>query len=492
MKKYKIFISGVQKELKGERRAVKDFILSDVLLSEYFDVFLFEDAPAKSRPVESIYLGEVKRSDIYIGIIGQQYGAVGKNKMSPTEKEFKEAKKLHKTILIYIKGENGKNDKKRDDGVQRLIKEMGHPQAGYARKRFKDIAELTRLVYASLIEFLKEEGIVGRGAFDERICAYAKITDIDEEKVRWFLRVAREERKFTLSPETSVKDALVHLNLLRDGKLTNAAVLLLGKNPHRFFLQAEVKCVQLPGIEVCKPFASYKVYSDNLFEQIDKAVGFVLDIIKQAVIQQKHTPQFKRPFEIPVFAIQEAIVNAVAHRNYNVTSGVQVMVFTDRVEVWNSGSLPPELSVEDLRKPHTSFPANPLLANALYLANYVQRTGSGTLEMIKQCRAQGAPEPEFVLIRNVEFRTILPRDVFTEEVLNKLGLNERQIKAVKFIKVEGRITNKEYQKTFGLKKRQSTEDLKELETKEILSRVGTTGRGTYYILKGAPKGRKGH
>jgi len=492
MKRYKIFISGVQKELKGERRAVKDFILSDVLLSEYFDVFLFEDAPAKSRPVESIYLREVKKSDIYIGIIGQQYGVVGKNMMSPTEKEFREAKKLHKAILIYIKGENRKNDKKRDEGVQRLIKEMGHPQAGYARKRFNDIVELTRLVYASLIEFLKEEGIVGRGAFDERICADAKIADIDEEKVRWFLRVAREERKFPLSQEASVKDTLVHLNLLRDGKLTNAAVLLFGKNPHRFFLQAEVKCVQLPGTEVCKPFPSYKVYSDNLFEQVDKAVGFVLDIIKQAVIQQKHTPQFKRPFEIPVFAIQEAIVNAVAHRNYNVTSGVQVMVFTDRIEVWNSGSLPPELSVEDLRKPHTSFPANPLLANALYFANYIQRTGSGTLEMIKQCRAQGAPEPEFVLIRNVEFRTILPRDVFTEEILNKIGLNERQIKAVKFIKVEGRITNKEYQKTFGLKKRQSTDDLKELETKEILKRVGTTGRGTYYILKGALKGRKGH
>ena len=111
--------------------------------------------------------------------------------------------------------------------------------------------------------------------------------------------------------------------------------------------------------------------------------------------------------------------------------------------------------------------------------------------MIKQCRAQGAPEPEFVLIRNVEFRTILPRDVLTEEVLNKIGLNERQIKAVKFIKVGGRITNKEYQKTFGLKKRQSTDDLKELETKGILSRVGTTGRGTYYILKGAPKGQRG-
>jgi ATP-dependent DNA helicase RecG len=108
--------------------------------------------------------------------------------------------------------------------------------------------------------------------------------------------------------------------------------------------------------------------------------------------------------------------------------------------------------------------------------------------MIKQCQAQGAPEPEFVLIRNVEFRTILPRDIYTDSILTKLGLNERQVEAVKFIKVGGRITNKEYQEKFGLKKRQSTDDLKELEDKGVLKRVGTTGRGTYYILKG----RKGH
>lgn len=482
MKKYRLFISGVQKELKEERQEVKKFIRGDALLSEYFDVFLFEDSPARSKSSERAYLEEVGKSDIYIGLLGIKYGSTGKDKVSPTEAEFREAKKKHKVILIYIKGENGEKDKEREEGIQKLIKEIKDPKAGYSYRRFKDTAELKRLVYESLIEFLKAEGIVGRGAFDERICQEAVFADIDEDKVKWFLRVAREERKFPLGPDASAKDVLTHLNLLRNDKLTNASVLLFGKNPHRFFLQAEVKCVQLPGTEVCKPFPSYKVYDGNLFEQVDKAVAFVLDIIKQAVIQQEHTPQFKRPFEIPVFAIQEAIVNAVAHRNYNVTSGVQVMVFTDRVEVWNSGSLPPELSIEDLRKPHTSFPANPLLANALYLANYIQRAGSGTLEMIKQCKAQGMPEPEFVLIRNVEFRTILARDIYTENLLSKLGLNERQIKAVSFVKERGQITNKEYVKLTSVGSRQALTDLKGLVDKKVLSAVGK-GRSARYLLR---------
>lgn len=96
----------------------------------------------------------------------------------------------------------------------------------------------------------------------------------------------------------------------------------------------------------------------------------------------------------------------------------------------------------------------------------------------------------FGSIRNVEFRTILPRDVFTEEALSKMGLNERQLMAVKYVKEKGQITNKEYQENFGLKKRQATDDLMGIEEKRVFAKIGTTGRGTYYVLRGA-KGAKG-
>jgi len=312
--KYRIFVSGVQKELKAERRAIKKYILDDALFSEYFDVFLFEDAPAKSKSAEKSYLDEVRKSDIYIGILGNQYGGAGKTKISPTEAEFKEAKSKNKTILIYIKGESSV-DKNRDSGVQKLIKEIRDSKRGFSYRRFNDVSEFTRLVYASLIEFLKEEGIVGRGAFDECVCKEAKISDIDKEKIRWFLQTAKAARKYPLKQNTPVKDVLTHLDLIKDGKITNSAVLLFGKNPHRFFIQAEIKCIQFLGTEVKKPFANYQVYSGNLFEQVDKALAFVLDAIKFPVIQKAGSSRFERPHEIPEFAIQESIVNAVTHRN---------------------------------------------------------------------------------------------------------------------------------------------------------------------------------
>lgn len=483
MKKYKIFISGVQKELKEERRAIKEYVLSNVLLKEHFDVFLFEDDPAKGKSSQKSYLEQVHQCDIYIGVLGYQYGGSKRESMSPTEVEFRQAKKDHKIILIYIKGENGVKDQTRDPGIQKLIDEIKEPKAGYSYRRFITTTDLTNLVFDSLILFLREKGLVGRDIFDQRVCERAKFTDIDEKKVKWFLKVAREKRNFPLELTATAKDVLTHLNLLQDGKLTNAAILLFGKDPHKFFLQAEVKCIQFPSTEVEKPFTSYHIYDGNLFDQVDRAVAFVLDAIRLPVIQQQHTAQVSRPHEIPIFAIQEAIVNAVAHRDYDTSSGVQIMLFLDRVEVWNSGSLPSRLKLSDLKKPHTSFPNNPLIAGTFYFANYIQRVGSGTVEMVKQCKAHGLPEPEFVSIRNVEFRTILSRDVFTDGVLNRMELNERQIKAIKYVKENGSISRKEYVSLTDVSMRQANFDLADLIKKKVLVRKGK-GRGVKYSLQG--------
>src|SRR3989304_4864943 len=477
--KYRIFVSSTQKELKVERSAVKEIITENVLLKEYFRVFLFEDSPAKGKSAKTAYLDEVRKSDIYLAILGNEYGAVGKSSLSATEQEFREAQKTSKEVLFYIKGDK---DTTCDKRMQKLIREIRDEDTGFKYKRFNNIPQFKNSIYESLVDFLREKGIVGREAFDSAVYEDAGFSDIDKDKVKRFLQIARNQRNFPLDLYTPVKDVLIHLNLLKTGKLTNAALLLFGKNPGKFFLQAEAKCIQFPGTEVEKPFTSYHIYNGDLFEQIDKSVAFVLDAIRLPVIQQEHTAQVKRPYEIPVFAIQEAIVNAVAHRDYNTTAGVQVMVFVDRLEIWNSGSLPNQLRIEDLKRPHTSHPNNPLLSGVLYLANYIQKAGSGIPEMITQCRNLGLPEPEFVSIGGVEFRAIIARDIFTEKVLSNLGLNERQLKAVKYVKEKGRITNKEYREISGLSDEGARVDLNDLVEKGVLL-PKSKGRNTNYVLK---------
>jgi predicted HTH transcriptional regulator len=100
-------------------------------------------------------------------------------------------------------------------------------------------------------------------------------------------------------------------------------------------------------------------------------------------------------YELPREAVAEAIVNALAHRDYASNASVQVMLFADRLEVWNPGELPPPLTVERLRRPHPSIPRNPLIAEPLFLAGYIEKAGTGTLDMIARFREAGLSEPEF-------------------------------------------------------------------------------------------------
>ncbi|NUN08322.1 MAG: hypothetical protein HUU54_04020 [Ignavibacteriaceae bacterium] len=100
-------------------------------------------------------------------------------------------------------------------------------------------------------------------------------------------------------------------------------------------------------------------------------------------------------------------MNAIAHRDYTSNGSVQVMVFRNRVEIWNPGKLPNQLSLDDLKRTHESFPANPVIAEAMFYAGYIERLGTGIPDMIQHCLDSGLPEPEF--IQEAAFRTILWR-----------------------------------------------------------------------------------
>jgi len=101
--------------------------------------------------------------------------------------------------------------------------------------------------------------------------------------------------------------------------------------------------------------------------------------------------------------------------------------------------------------------------------------------MVKQCKDKGLPEPDFVSIRNDEFRVILPRDVFTEEVLTKLGFNKRQIMAVKYAKEKGKITNREYRQLTGLSDEGARKDLNNIVQRKMFKIKGK-GRSISYVL----------
>ena len=459
-----IFISSVQKELAVERRALKDYIEGDALLRRFFDVFLFEDLPASDRRADDVYLEEVGRCGVYLGLFGNEYGPESAEGLSATEREFDRATAAGRTRLIYL---IGADDTTRHPKMAALVRKAG-PQL-IRRRITGGVPQLTKEVFASLVGHLERQGKIEHRPFEERPCPGASVDDLDDKAVGAFLRRARGARQFPLDEKTSVTDVLTHLHLLADGEVTNAAVLLFGRDPQQFMPCAEVRCMHFYGTEVQRPVPFYRVFKGNLFEQVDQAVDFVLSKTNRSVGTRAKGPSAPVLDELPEDVIVEAIVNALAHRDYSTGAAVQVSVFADRVEVWNPGELLPPLTPESLRKPHRSVLRNPRIAEALFLAHYIEKYGTGILMMIRESLEHALPEPSFGGNQPGEFGATIWRDWLTDEVMAGLGLNERQRKAVVVIKVDGRITNAVYQKVTSASRPTAIRDLADLVARGVRS-----------------------
>ena len=435
--KQHIFISSVQKEFARERKALGAYLAGDPMLVRFYETFLFEhDVPASDRRPDAVYLDKVATCDLYLGLFGDEYGKQNKDGLSATHLEFKEATRLGKTRLIFVKGSTDAN---RHPKMRRLIHKAGRQ---LIRRRFNNAAELHTAVYASLVDYLEATGALNYIPWDTRAAGKATMDDLDPKAIIRFVQRARKARNFPFSAESEIEEVLTHLNLLDNGVPTNAAILLFGKHPQRFTQPSEVKCAHFHGTEVAKPIPSYQVYKGTAFELVDQAIDFVMSKINLSVGTRKHGPQAPVKYEIPREVVAEALVNAIVHRDYNSNGSVQVMLFPNRLEVWNPGTLPPALTLDKLRAPHSSIPGNPLLAEPLYLTKYIERMGTGTRDMIRRCRAAGLPEPEFSLTDSfvttvwrpagqVRARRGLRVARKTGQVGTKLGLSRDQVKILR-------------------------------------------------------------
>jgi predicted HTH transcriptional regulator len=160
-------------------------------------------------------------------------------------------------------------------------------------------------------------------------------------------------------------------------------------------ITSAVKCCQFYGNEIEKPIPSYHIYEGDVFELIDQSVSFVMSRINATVSGRDKSILADVVPELPLQAVTEAIVNAICHRDYTSNASVQIMLFKNRLEIWNPGQLPYGLTVEMLKTKHSSRPANPLLARPMYLYGSIEQVGTGTEMIVKKCVEQGLRSPDF-------------------------------------------------------------------------------------------------
>ncbi|ODS40348.1 hypothetical protein BEH94_05465 [Candidatus Altiarchaeales archaeon WOR_SM1_SCG] len=300
-----------------------------------------------------------------------------------------------------------------------------------------------------------------RKNWDCEICEGANLKNIDKEKVVWFLKEAKFRRGLDIAENTLTDEAFMRLNLLNENRLTNAAVLLFGKEPGRFFTRPQVKCIRFKGTGVTGKMIDFKVVKGNLFDQLIETEKFIYNNIAMAAWIEAGKLQRQEKWDYPPDAIREALANALCHREYETTSAAQVRIFDDRIEFWNPGTLPDNWTLETLKQKHESKPYNPLLLEHFFWVKYVEEVGTGTNKLIDWCRKWGLPEPDFEFAGSSIVVT-LRKSKLTDEYLNTQGLNERQLKAVEYVKEKGSITNSIYQQLFDVSKRTSSSDLTKL------------------------------
>ena len=485
MQRKKIFISSVQSEFAAERQILFEYLTSDALLGKFFEPFIFEHTEAKDQSAQKVYLEQVRMCDIYIGLFGGKYGFEDDAGISPTEKEYDLATGLHKTQLIYIK-----NIETRDEKEAILIRNI---EKDVVRKSFSDADELKSAIYASLIRYLEEKEIIRLSPFDASLNRTATFDDIDEKKVKNFVARARIKRNFPFDESADYKTVLSHLDLVVDEKITNAAILLFGKKPQKFMITSSVKCCQFYGNKIEKPIPSYHIYDGDVFELIDQAVSFVMSRIDAKVGDRSRSILADVEPELPLQAVTEAIVNAICHRDYTSNASVQVMLFKDRLEIWNPGQLPYGLTVEMLKTKHPSRPANPLLARPMYLYGSIEQVGTGTEMIVERCVEQGLRTPDFE--QNADFLVTFWRNGESEREINiseditekptekpTENLSKNQCKIIDLLKQNPKMTSEEISQFIGIRSDSVRDHIQTLKKLGIVRRIGPDKGGHWEII----------
>ncbi|MFN2203130.1 MAG: ATP-binding protein [Caldilineaceae bacterium] len=338
----------------------------------------------------------------------------------------------------------------------------------------------------------------GDSGFESQLVPGATLTDLDEERVYRYL----DQLSFVAVddiPQALLARGCVGYGIAapppgdtdeRDGKKvellpTVAGMLLFGRNPQQFLRSAEVICVRYAGEEMGDEFVRQDI-GGTLGDQIRQAEAFVVSNVRRGVkirgLQREDTAEY------PIAVVREAIVNAIAHRDYAVRGeGIRLMMFSDRLEVYSPGRLPGHVTLDNLVDERYS--RNEALVSVLSDMGYIERLGYGIDRMIATMREYGMPAPTFeetpagfkVTLQSARAEMV-NSDPLSHQ-WDRLPLNERQQQALAYVHTNGRITNSEYQQlTPDVSAETIRRDLSDLVDKNILLRIGEK-RATYYILK---------
>ena len=509
MSKLRIFVSSVQKELENERQAVLSLVSTDPFLQQHCEVVLYELEPAFPEKSLEGCLNTLDTCAVYLTIIWKEYGHIV-DALSITHHEYQHAKKRKLPIFIYVKGPS---ELKREDGVNELLKEIRKDDLKY--KRFNIFIDLQHEIRSSLLKFLKSERGVSPSS-DENETAEQTIdatSDFEIQKVQrmtWDYLNIDLARKFVaiaeMKSETKINKKEILQNLLLRGLFwkdaaseeyyaTAAGTLLFAKDPSVVFPQCRIMVDAYSGTEVDNKPLDHDDIRASLPVAIEQAIAFI----------NKNT---RHPIRIvglnritldeyPVEALREALVNAIAHRDYNDGSRkIIVEKFADRIVISSPGRLPHPLTIKKLQTgKYKPCSRNPIIAQCLSYFHRIEERGSGFRRMKAQMLDHGLDQP-LLGTDSGYFQVIfqgpgddldklrLPAGIIGQEIVPSLEqqLSDRQKKIMAEALKTGSVTTKWCIQELKVVRDTAYRDLQGLVKLNLLVPKGS-GRSAMYILK---------
>ena len=330
------------------------------------------------------------------------------------------------------------------------------------------------LIGVALNEFLLKKA--GK-TWDDVSESGAALSDISEDSIKAFLKDGAKSGR--MPEETNIKtiDVLEKLRLLDHGHLKRAAIILFARDPNRFYPNIKVKIGRFGNDEIDLKFQ--EEIEGNIIQLLQKVPEILNNKFFVKKIYFEGLLRIEKE-EYPVAAIREMLLNALVHRVY-IGSAVQLRVYDNKLTLWNEGLLPAGLELAALKRTHSSKPRNLLIADVCFKAGYIDLWGRGTLKIIQSCTDAGLPEPDIQEIDGGILVTLY-KDKYVIEQLKKLGLNDRQITAVEYVKEKSSISNSDYQNLNNIRKTTATEELSKLVEFGIFNAPVTKGRGAKYTL----------
>jgi ATP-dependent DNA helicase RecG len=280
--------------------------------------------------------------------------------------------------------------------VVHVPQRLGRPYENKRGQCFIRVGSTKRL--ASADERARLPEAAGLFHFEETPVPRTSLEDLDEEAfARYYRRVyeAPLERTEVPLPQTLVNMRFAVQDLTGERRLSVAGLLLFGRRPQDHLFYSRISVVRWAGLEAGEEIIDRQEVLGQLPQLIEAAESFILRNTQLsthiASARQQDFYQYPRP------AVREAIVNAVAHRDYSLSgSQIRVFIFNDRLEVYSPGRLPNGVTLNNIRT-HFSKPRNEIIARALLNLGYVNVLGSGIPRMIRLMREHGGREPDFEL-----------------------------------------------------------------------------------------------